>query len=286
MVPGLRSLIVAGLLTATTLLPTTAVPAAAVAHSPVRTHTRAADPPQPQAGDGLPPDGLLSGRGSGRPQPSVQDQPGTGATGRRPQDPGTSMSAGASEGPAEPDDSASPSSTASGPSPSADASDSATASPGRPTPSHSASASGSGSSSGGATSRPATPPRTGAATPSRTGRTSGPETPHASGTSESAATALEDPGATGRPTAGEHSDRPYAPLSPHGRTHAWQTLRPPHRPAAAGPSSTSRETTSAVRSPYAPTEHAARVARVLPFGAGLALTGLGLAFIGLRLRRR
>ncbi|WP_043265168.1 hypothetical protein [Streptomyces sp. CT34] len=39
-------------------------------------------------------------------------------------------------------------------------------------------------------------------------------------------------------------------------------------------------------SPYALDVPAARVERVLPMGAGMALTGLGLAFLGLRLRRR
>ncbi|WP_329395994.1 hypothetical protein OHA45_19430 [Streptomyces lydicus] len=38
--------------------------------------------------------------------------------------------------------------------------------------------------------------------------------------------------------------------------------------------------------PYALEAPAAPVERVLPMGAGLALTGLGLAFLGLRLRRR
>jgi hypothetical protein len=39
-------------------------------------------------------------------------------------------------------------------------------------------------------------------------------------------------------------------------------------------------------SPYAFEAPEARVERVLPMGTGLALTGLGLAFLGLRLRRR
>ncbi|WP_438487121.1 hypothetical protein [Streptomyces sp. S186] len=38
--------------------------------------------------------------------------------------------------------------------------------------------------------------------------------------------------------------------------------------------------------PYALDAPGARVERVLPMGAGMALTGLGLAFLGLRLRRR
>ncbi|MFF0624912.1 hypothetical protein [Streptomyces sp. NPDC004296] len=39
-------------------------------------------------------------------------------------------------------------------------------------------------------------------------------------------------------------------------------------------------------SPYALDAPGTRVERVLPLGAGMALTGLGLAFLGLRLRRR
>ncbi|WP_181690317.1 hypothetical protein [Streptomyces sp. NBRC 110611] len=38
--------------------------------------------------------------------------------------------------------------------------------------------------------------------------------------------------------------------------------------------------------PYALEAPTAPVERVLPMGAGLTLTGLGLAFFGLRLRRR
>lgn len=41
-----------------------------------------------------------------------------------------------------------------------------------------------------------------------------------------------------------------------------------------------------VASPYPLDAPGARVERVLPMGAGMALTGLGLAFLGLRLRRR
>ncbi|REK89201.1 hypothetical protein DY245_16965 [Streptomyces inhibens] len=43
---------------------------------------------------------------------------------------------------------------------------------------------------------------------------------------------------------------------------------------------------AATESPYAMESPTAPVERVLPMGAGLALTGLGLAFFGLRLRRR
>ncbi|MFE0378616.1 hypothetical protein ACFW1M_24220 [Streptomyces inhibens] len=43
---------------------------------------------------------------------------------------------------------------------------------------------------------------------------------------------------------------------------------------------------AATESPYAMDSPTAPVERVLPMGAGLALTGLGLAFFGLRLRRR
>ncbi|MEW1657518.1 MULTISPECIES: hypothetical protein [unclassified Streptomyces] len=53
---------------------------------------------------------------------------------------------------------------------------------------------------------------------------------------------------------------------------------PDHADAVAGP--------APATSPYALEAPSTRVERVLPLGAGMALTGLGLAFLGLRLRRR
>ncbi|POX42140.1 hypothetical protein C3486_06610 [Streptomyces sp. Ru73] len=282
MVAGLRSLIAAGLLTATTLFP--AVPAAcAAATAPHgRVHARAAaDPPQPQTTDGRPgagrpPAGASPGRSASQDVPGLppaQVPTDDGTTGRS-QGPGSSGPAGSSDAPTEPGQSPSPSSTATGPSPTAGASDSATASPGRPTPSRSATGSGS------TADRPATPSRSSASDP--TGTVSG--TPGDSA-SAGVGTALQSPGTSDRPS-GDRPGSPYPPLSPHGRTgRGWQPLVPPEGASTTDPSSTSSETAGALRPPYT-TERAARVARVLPFGAGLALTGLGLAFIGLRLRRR
>ncbi|MEV0260601.1 hypothetical protein AB0I49_04565 [Streptomyces sp. NPDC050617] len=56
-------------------------------------------------------------------------------------------------------------------------------------------------------------------------------------------------------------------------------VRPPYAPETEAVAGASQD---AVAAP-APTGH---VMRVLPLGTGLALTGLGLAFAGLRLRRR
>ncbi|GAA0468863.1 hypothetical protein GCM10010361_36360 [Streptomyces olivaceiscleroticus] len=96
---------------------------------------------------------------------------------------------------------------------------------------------------------------------------------------------LQNPATSDGPS-GEQPGRPLPPLTPRGQgMHNWQSLSPSGDSPSAGPYPTGRETTGALRPPYA-TARATRVARVLPFGAGLALTGLGLAFIGLRLRRR
>ncbi|MFE5736847.1 hypothetical protein [Streptomyces celluloflavus] len=111
------------------------------------------------------------------------------------------------------------------------------------------------------------------------------------------------------PAAPPHrTDHAPAPaLSPPGAAPPWRS--PAHRPGAAGqlaqrpyqslrptptapagPPSATPETTDgeqpATTGPSALENPAARVERVLPMGAGLALTGLGLAFFGLRLRRR
>ncbi|MEU6113944.1 hypothetical protein ABZ840_05175 [Streptomyces sp. NPDC047117] len=282
---GLRSLIAAGLLTATTLF--TAVPAAAVAAGapPGQSHeTRPGDLPQPQITDGRSAAGRLpsatsTGRGTvpGVPaDPTAEDTPGDGSAGDgsagRSQDPGSSSPSGSSAVPTGPGQSPSPSSTATGPSPSA-STGSATPSPTRPTPSHSAS-----DSPPGRTSSPARP--SGSA-PAGTEGTSGLGTPQDSGSGA----ALQSPGTSDRPS-GERPGSPHPPLSPHGQgMRNWQSLSPPDGSPATGPTATDRETAGALRPPYA-AERAARVARVLPFGAGLALTGLGLAFIGLRLRRR
>ncbi|MFE0187132.1 hypothetical protein [Streptomyces sp. NPDC058989] len=74
------------------------------------------------------------------------------------------------------------------------------------------------------------------------------------------------------------SERRYEAFSPHPQPTAGQSGTPM-------PGSTDDES-AATASPYALEAPQAPVERVLPMGAGLALTGLGLAFLALRLRRR
>ncbi|MFF4701036.1 hypothetical protein [Streptomyces chattanoogensis] len=83
------------------------------------------------------------------------------------------------------------------------------------------------------------------------------------------------------PSPGPHSDvagglghRPYKPLQPPSPSKKRHHT-PPDDAEPADPAE-----------PYAMETPTAPVERVLPMGAGLALTGLGLAFLGLRLRRR
>ncbi|QHC20120.1 hypothetical protein [Streptomyces sp. GS7] len=116
-------------------------------------------------------------------------------------------------------------------------------------------------------SEPANPP---AAAPSRQPAPSSAPVPRRS-------PARTDPGAAParpeQPSTSRDRDRagplpsPYRPLP-----------SPEQAPDAAGP--------APAESPYALDAPAARVERVLPMGAGMALTGLGLAFLALRLRRR
>jgi hypothetical protein len=75
------------------------------------------------------------------------------------------------------------------------------------------------------------------------------------------------------------SERRYEAFSPHPQPTARQKNGTPL------PGSTDDES-AATASPYALEAPQEPVERVLPMGAGLALTGLGLAFLGLRLRRR
>ncbi|MBD0737105.1 hypothetical protein BGM09_03625 [Streptomyces sp. CBMA29] len=57
---------------------------------------------------------------------------------------------------------------------------------------------------------------------------------------------------------------------------------PPRPSAPAGPDAARTQARAQTPAVYEP---ARRVLRILPFGAGLALVGLGLGFLGLRLRR-
>ncbi|MFI9050479.1 hypothetical protein [Streptomyces sp. NPDC053427] len=77
--------------------------------------------------------------------------------------------------------------------------------------------------------------------------------------------------------AGRLDQRPYKPLQPPARPKKQDRTPPDDADADAAP--------AASASPYAMDSPTAPVERVLPMGAGLALTGLGLAFLGLRLRR-
>lgn len=74
------------------------------------------------------------------------------------------------------------------------------------------------------------------------------------------------------------TERPYEKLPPLPTPSATQKGAP-------SPGTTDGEA-EATPGPYAMEVPQAPVERVLPMGAGLALTGLGLAFLGLRLRRR
>ncbi|MEV5593352.1 hypothetical protein [Streptomyces sp. NPDC052496] len=67
-----------------------------------------------------------------------------------------------------------------------------------------------------------------------------------------------------------------APTASAARSHGPSRYAPGAVPGAAS---------AASPAPYAETEPGSGVHRVLPLGAGMALTGLGLAFIALRLRR-
>ncbi|MFG2140269.1 hypothetical protein [Streptomyces sp. NPDC048650] len=70
--------------------------------------------------------------------------------------------------------------------------------------------------------------------------------------------------------------------------HPYKPLQPPAKPRNQHhtPADDTDADPVASANPYALEGPTAPVERVLPMGAGLALTGLGLAFLGLRLRRR
>ncbi|MCB5911332.1 hypothetical protein [Streptomyces pinistramenti] len=78
----------------------------------------------------------------------------------------------------------------------------------------------------------------------------------------------QDTGTPGRPT---RQDKPSATADAEGQRSSSPAAAEAEPPTTGGP--------------YAFNGSTARVERVLPMGAGLALTGLGLAFLALRLRR-
>ncbi|GGU58962.1 hypothetical protein GCM10010211_24760 [Streptomyces albospinus] len=131
-----------------------------------------------------------------------------------------------------------------------------------------------GDSPGTSRSEPATPPRPPKAAPVR-------RPAHSSAPVPRHSAAPPKPGAapTGPVRPSPLNDRDLAgPLTP-GPYQPLPSPAPEQDPGtAAGP--------APAESHYALDAPAARVERVLPMGAGMALTGLGLAFLGLRLRRR
>lgn len=113
--------------------------------------------------------------------------------------------------------------------------------------------------------------------PARHGPSSKRHTPSASASHATAAPARPSP--SHRVSVAERrSERPYEKLPPLPTPSATQKGAP-------SPGTTDGEA-DATPGPYAMEVPQAPVERVLPMGAGLALTGLGLAFLGLRLRRR
>ncbi|MFF4278328.1 hypothetical protein [Streptomyces kronopolitis] len=87
--------------------------------------------------------------------------------------------------------------------------------------------------------------------------------------------------------AGSDASRHHHVADRH-RAHSYESLPPlppviPKKPGGSVPDGADGE--AAASGPYVLETPAAPVERVLPLGAGLALTGLGLAFFALRLRR-
>lgn len=113
--------------------------------------------------------------------------------------------------------------------------------------------------------------------------------PSASGAAPPAASGgppgTASPGDKGTDQAGRAVEQPYVPLTPPSSTSPeWQILKQRRPvPDAEGGSGPPSDHTGDAAVPPGPTDG---VRRVLPLGAGLALTGAGLAFLGLRLRRR
>ncbi|MFH8567701.1 hypothetical protein [Streptomyces sp. NPDC017993] len=97
------------------------------------------------------------------------------------------------------------------------------------------------------------------------------------------------------PSASSSAPAKAAPVKPPRRPEAGERFAAPGSPrqtpgGSEGQGDTTQEGLeagpAAEGSPYTFEAPEARVERVLPMGTGLALTGLGLAFLGLRLRRR
>ncbi|KOT91505.1 hypothetical protein ADK86_22865 [Streptomyces sp. NRRL F-5755] len=85
--------------------------------------------------------------------------------------------------------------------------------------------------------------------------------------------------------AGRLANRPYVPLPPLQAPSSSAAAARPHGPSRYAPGAVPGAASAAQRTPGTAAEQGNGVHRVLPLGAGMALTGLGLAFIALRLRR-
>ncbi|WP_150236850.1 hypothetical protein [Streptomyces albofaciens] len=150
--------------------------------------------------------------------------------------------------------------------------------------------SGPASGSGADDPRPALPPAPGPSAPNGVSADGDPQNGHASRPPSPAAS--KSPGrpspAPSRPRrsdlAGRLANRPYVPLPPL-QAPASSALARPHGPSRYAPGAVPGAASAAKRTPGTAAGPGNGVHRVLPLGAGMALTGLGLAFIALRLRR-
>ncbi|MFF3272086.1 hypothetical protein ACFYWU_14335 [Streptomyces chrestomyceticus] len=129
---------------------------------------------------------------------------------------------------------------------------------------------------------PDTEPSAGAGAPD--GRATRPPSPAA--TSRRPGTASPAPTATRRgDLAGRLAHRPYVPLPPLQAPAPTASAARTHGPSRYAPGAVPGAASAASQAPYAESGPGGGVHRVLPLGAGMALTGLGLGFIALRLRR-
>lgn len=85
--------------------------------------------------------------------------------------------------------------------------------------------------------------------------------------------------------AGRLANRPYVPLPPLQAPARQASPARSHGPSRYAPGAVPGAASATAETPYEAVDQGNGVHRVLPLGAGMALTGLGLAFIALRLRR-
>ncbi|MFH8404679.1 hypothetical protein ACH4FX_07865 [Streptomyces sp. NPDC018019] len=148
------------------------------------------------------------------------------------------------------------------------------------------------SSSAGDHAHPARPPAPGRTAPHDSSAGAGPQNGDAS-RPPSPAASPERPG-TASPApapsrrgdlAGRLANRPYVPLPPLQAPASSAAPARPHGPSRYAPGAVPGAASATTRTPHTAADQGNGVHRVLPLGAGMALTGLGLGFIALRLRR-